>query len=123
MIKSGNKPTMDKILRIITDDTINYKGNVKGLSYVKRHGLKMTHPHYCEYGNGNLLIDDFFKLENIETDWLEIQKKIGINQKLPNLNKSNSYGEKDFNIFNRNQLDKINEYFYKDFEAFKYDMI
>ena len=93
MIKSGNKPTMDKILRIITDDTINHRGNVKGLSYIKRHGLKMTHPHYCVYGNGNLLIDDFFKLENIETDWVEIQKKIGIKQKLPNLNKSNSYGE------------------------------
>lgn len=123
MIKGGNRPTIDKILTIITDDTINYRGNVKGVSYVKRHGLKMTHPHYCVYGDGNLLIDDFFKLENIDTDWLEIQKKIGVNQKLPNLNKTNSYGEKDFNVFNRNQLDKINEYFYKDFEVFKYDMI
>ena len=123
LIKNNKGKKLDDVLDIITDDNIKYKGGVKGKSYVKRHGLKMTHPHYSVYGDKGLMVDDFYKLEDIETGWDEIKSKLGINDELPKINVSKSYSKSDVKMFNRKQLDIINNYFLKDFEVFKYPML
>lgn len=126
MLKRDNKEyNLDEIINIVTDDTINYKTDnnklPSGKEYVKRHGLKLTHPHYCIYKNGKILMDYVFKLENIEKDWVKIQNIIKTNENLQHINKSKI--KKDYSIFTKKQLLKINEYFKSDFEVFNYKMI
>lgn len=126
MLKRDNKNyTLNEVINIITDDTIDYKTDnnklPSGKEYVKRHGLRLTHPHYSIYKNGQIIIDYIFKLENIEKDWLKIQNIIKTNVNLQHVNKSNI--KKDYSIFTKDQLNKINSYFKDDFEVFNYEII
>ena len=122
--RQNKKYNLDDVLKIITNDNIAYKNTpLNGNSYIKRHGLKLTHPHYSIYKNGEIIVDHIFKLENINFDWVEIQKMLPIKDELPILNKSKFYSEKDFNLFNKDQIILINEYFKDDFITFNYNMI
>lgn len=122
--KNKNKYTIKQILDIIMDDKISFKGvRIGGKEYIKRHGLKLTHPHYSIYDGEKIIVDHVFKLENIKNDWVKIQNLLSIKDKLSHINKSSSFNEKHFKRFSRNQLDRINQYFKEDFEIFKYEMI
>lgn len=128
LLRSKNKITLDEVVKIISNDSIKYLISDGGLSqgkkqYIKRHGLPMTHPHYGIYDNNTntLNIDRFFKLENINEEWNQIEYLIGEKLNLPKLNSSNI--KKDYTIFTKEQIEIINKVYEKDFEVFGYNKI
>lgn len=68
--------------------------------------------------NGNILMDDLFKFENLEKNWSILNSKIKLNLNLPIRNKT-SYP--DFNI-SLDSINTINEFYKKDFELFGYEL-
>lgn len=127
--KHGNiSNIIDMILEVVSDDSIKYKMNNGGLMkgtkpYIKRHGLPMTHTHYGVYNKetNSLNIDKYFKLETINEEWGNIESLIGKKLNLYNYNTSNI--KKDHSVFTKEQIQKINKIYHKDFEIFGYNKI
>lgn len=68
--------------------------------------------------NGNCLVDYIGKLENISEDFEKICNKIGIEEKLPHINKSgHKYYKKYYNYYT---IDLIAKHFKEDIELFDY---
>lgn len=128
LLRSKKIITLDEVIKIISNDNIGYLRGDGGLSpgkkqYIKRHGLPMTHPHYGIYDNetNTLRINRFFKLENINEEWNQIESLIGKKLNIVKLNSSNI--KKDYTIFTKEQIEIINKVYDKDFEVFGYDKI
>lgn len=128
LVRDRNEKSIDEILNIISNDDIKYISNSGGLDkkrkeYIKRHGLPMTHKHYGIYDNDKnvLNVNKFYKLENLENEWSHIEELLGKKLHVYNINKSNS--KKDLSFFTKQQIEKINQIYSKDFEVFGYDKI
>ncbi|PKH03427.1 hypothetical protein CXF72_06350 [Psychromonas sp. MB-3u-54] len=115
--------------------------------YVRRSWFLRPQADYV-YNNGEILVDKLIKLEELEVDFDLVRKKVGINERLKHVNKSNpkpkksklikffkilrdprlildKAGELDKNPVNWNPLviKKINEIYALDFEVLDYDKI
>lgn len=121
LIRQGVNISIDEMLNILIDDDILYKtadGSFPiGHSYIKRHGLPMTHKHYGICDGDKIIVDKVFKLEQIKEDWKEIQKIINSNINLPHKNLSKSNLIKLSAI----QKEKIYNFYTKDFRLLKYE--
>lgn len=74
--------------------------------------------NYIRYENGEIGIDEVFKLEEISTKWAIIEKKLNFKSSLPHKNSS-------LKLINRNDINikqkkNIYERFYKDYKFFEY---
>lgn len=75
----------------------------------------------CEWlKNHNDLIDiDFIgKFENLENDFREVQSKLGLNKKLPAMNKTKRDHYKNYH--DQETIEIINNWFFEDLERFDY---
>lgn len=121
LIRQGKVISIDDMLNILMDDSILYKtdnGSLpKGKSYIKRHGLPMTHKHYGICSDDKIIIDKIYKLENIKKDWGKIQKLINHKINLPHKNTSKS----DLIKLSELQKDKIQYIYNKDFNLLGYE--
>lgn len=68
-----------------------------------------------------LMIDDYFKIENIEYNWNIICKKININIELPIKNKTNSKKVDYKNFYTDKLKNMVYEIYKNDIELFKYE--
>lgn len=70
-------------------------------------------------GNGELLIDNFFKLEQINNNYGTLSKNVGANfDKLPHLNKGNYSSFKDY--YNKESIEIVSEIYKEDIGYFNY---
>jgi len=121
LIRQGKKLTLDDMLNILTNKSIPYKTNDGllpiGDSYIKRHGLPMTHKHYGICDGNKIIIDKIYNLENINKHWNDIQTLIKSDVKLPhkNISKSNL-----IKLTNK-QIKIIQKYYDKDFNLLGYE--
>lgn len=123
LIRDNYNITMDELLNIIEDESINYKYINKkfpsGEGYIKRHGLPMSHKHYGIINNGKITMDYIFKLENIKTDWEKIKQLTNVKSELVVKNVSNS---SEIELL-QNHIDIINKYYHEDFMFFGYEKL
>ena len=70
--------------------------------------------------NGDQLVDDYFKLEEIEQNYEKLSSKIGINfHKLSHANKGNYSSYKDF--YTKESIEMVSEIYKKDINYFRYE--
>jgi len=121
LMRQGKRLSLDDMLNILTNDKIPYKTNdgflPTGDSYIKRHGLPMTHKHYGICNGDKIIVDKIYNLENINEHWNDIQTLIGFDVKLPHKNTSKSNLIKLTN----KQMKIIQEYYDKDFNLLGYE--
>lgn len=110
--------TPNQILDIIEDEKQKYDSLI-GKSYIKRHGLPATHKHYSVYNESNktLNVDYVFKLEEMNKSIKKLELLLGLQIKVPHLNKS-----QDIKIISDKQVvSRINKIYSLDFEVFGYN--
>ena len=90
-------------------------------SNILLHNLFRPQAFYlCDY-RGKVMVDQVCKLENIDSDFIVLQKNLGIQGvKLPLINRSNSSGSKV--NFSLETVKLIHELYKIDYEVFDYDI-
>lgn len=68
---------------------------------------------------GKIMVDDVFKLENLEKDFQKIRNRLQINKELIHLNRTMS-PQDNLHIYSRKCINKIHEIYRRDFEYFQY---
>ncbi len=71
---------------------------------------------------GEIMVDFVGKFEKLEDDFNKIQKIIGINEKMPHLNKSNHKTYKEY-YNDQRCIELVNKHNYEDFKRFGYDIL
>lgn len=109
--------TVDEILDIVENDAIGHHFNfgteyVDNPRYVKRHALPMTHPHYQVYKDGQINVDKYWKLEELDDVLPEIEEYLGRNIDIPKLNASKKKQA------TAKEITRIKKVYAKDFEVF-----
>lgn len=110
--------SVDYLIDIATGnlDNVTHLNMATFENYVKRHTLPMSHPFYGVVVDGKVAVDHYYKLEDIDSSWVDICRLIGVETlNLPRLNKTNS----EF-ILNRDQIRRLVAYYSNDFYFFGY---
>ena len=85
-------------------------------SYIKRHCLPMSDKHYCLFDDDNILVDEIYRFENFSETINKIQELVNTELNIQHLNRS----KKEHFKFSRDEIERINKVYEKDFELFKY---
>lgn len=122
MFKSKKLPhSIDFILDCVENDKINYSFinmHIEKTAYIKRHCLPMTHKHYCLYDEKQgIIVDKIYKFEEFDKAINDISNLIGQVLLPVHLNKSRNKNEVEFT---KEQIERINNIYNKDFEIFEY---
>ena len=125
MLKRDSKPYDPMmVLEIIQDDSISYKA-IHALSqdisssFIKRHGLPMSHEHYCVCKNDKINIDYVFRYEQLSKEIVKIENLTDNKFKLKKLNSTD--GVSIDGVFSDEVVSIINKVYEKDFDLFQYD--
>jgi hypothetical protein len=116
----GLTMSVKNILELVVDESIDYLdwSKKKKESYIKRHGLPMSAPHYGVVVNGVINMDYIFKIENIDQDWKKICMLLNIKE---NLEKINTTLSNDCKVILSDEcMDVIYTYYKSDFTIFEY---
>lgn len=81
-------------------------------------GHKSQHQFFTDE-NGNILVDYIAKIETLEEDFKTICNKIGIENELPHLNKSDHFKYREYYTDKTKQI--VADFFKKDIELFNYN--
>lgn len=111
---------IDYVLNIMDNDSQNFFDLNDKNSFIKRHILPISHPHYHIVENNNIVINQFFQLENIHNEWESICNLLHIpkSSKIQHINKSNKIFNRD-NI-SKKHMKKIQSFYETDTILFKY---
>lgn len=108
--------SVDEILDIIENDAISHRFeftvDTDADRYIKRHGLPLTHPHYQVYKNGQLNVDKYWRLEELNSSIDEINEFLGRKIEIKKLNTSKKKQPTD------REIERIKKVYAKDFEVF-----
>ena len=115
MFGGETKFSFDNFLKIVVDDSIDYKNGPGTDEKIRHHTIPQLHPYNC------LKYADFIgKFENLQEDFNKICDRLNIvQQKLPHLNESQY--DNDYSLYYSEKIKKIvSQYFKEDIEYFEY---
>lgn len=110
--------SVSDIAKIALDENINYKIWDNLDSYIKRHSLPISHPHYGVIYNDSIYMNHIFKLESIDADWVKICDMLNIKIQLPKKNSTEKVDKEV--ILDDCVYEKLLNYYAKDFLYFNY---
>ena len=103
---------------------INMKSDATFLEYLnlilkKDHVQWKPQVDFILDNNGEMLIDDFYKLEDIKQNYDKLSKKTATNfNLLPHVNKGNYHSFKDY--YNKESIELVSEIYRRDINFFNY---
>ena len=121
MIWRDRNPGMppETVLNVILSSSADFVRAHTLEGYIKRHGLPISHPHYGLVENGRIIVDRFYRLEEMHEIWPLIKTSYSIPEEtLPRVNSTNPLREPV--TLPRSDLDKFADTYSEDFTLFGY---
>jgi hypothetical protein len=107
------------VLDAILSSSVDFVGANTLEGYIKRHGLPMSHPHYGLVESGRIIIDNFYRLEEVDKAWPQIKTSYNIpDDTLPQVNSTSALREPV--TLPLSYLEKFAVTYCEDFELFGY---